>query len=223
MVLAVSTPAAATPRARGARTRQALVAGARRVFERDGFLDARIADIAAESGVATGSFYTHFDSKEAAFAAVIAEITEETLHPQLEMTPSPDDPVAVIEAAHRQYLEAYRRNAKLMALLDQVALIDDDFRRLRLERAHAFAERNAKAIRRLQAQGLADATLDPLPTAHALNSMVSRMASLVYVHDEKIAFESLLATLTQLWANALRLPARTGPDLGKAGTGKHPG
>jgi formate-dependent nitrite reductase cytochrome c552 subunit len=79
---------------------------------------------------------------------------------------------------------------------------------LRLERAHAFAKRNAKAIRRLQAQGLADATLDPLPTALALNSMVSRMASLVYVHGEKIAFESLVTTLTQLWANALRLPVR---------------
>ena len=204
----MATPLTTPPASRRERTHQALVAGARRVFERDGFLDARIADIAAESGVATGSFYTHFDDKKAAFAAVIAEVTEETLHPQLEVVPSRDDPVAVIEAAHREYLRAYRRNAKLMALLDQVALIDEDFRRVRLERAHAFAQRNAKAIRRLQAQGLADATLEPLPTAHALNAMVSRMASLVYVHGEKIPFEALLATLTQLWANALRLPVR---------------
>lgn len=209
MVDGVSSPAATpAPATRGARTRQALVHGARRVFERDGFLDARIADIAAESGVATGSFYTHFDSKEAAFAAVIAEITEETLHPRLDVAHSPDDPVAVIEAAHREYLDAYRRNAKLMALFDQVALIDEDFRRLRVERARAFAKRNANAIRRLQERGLADATLDPLPTAHALGAMVSRMASLVYVHGERISSQALLATLTQLWANALRLPPR---------------
>jgi hypothetical protein len=114
----------------------------------------------------------------------------------------------VIEAAHREYLKAYRRNAKLMGLLEQVAQIDDDFRRLRLKRAHTFARRNARAIRRLQEQGLADPTLDPLASAHALNAMVSRMANLVYVHGEKIPFESLLATLTQLWANALRIPAR---------------
>jgi AcrR family transcriptional regulator len=201
----VSAPVS-TPRVRGARTRQALVGGARRVFERDGFLDARIADIAAEAGVATGSFYTHFDSKEAAFAAVIGEVHEETLHPRLDVARSSDDPIAVIEAAHRSYLRAYERNARLMALLDQVAQIDDDFRRLRLKRADAMARRNAKAIARLQAQGLADPTLDPLATAHALNAMVSRMANLVFVHGEKIRFESLLATLTKLWANALRIP-----------------
>jgi AcrR family transcriptional regulator len=205
----MSNPASTTlPAARGARTRDALVAGARRVFERDGFLDARIVDIAKEAGVATGSFYTHFDSKEAAFAAVIGEVHEETLHPKLEVSPDRDDPVAVIEAAHRAYLEAYRRNAKLMALLEQVALIDDDFRALRRDRARAMAQRNAKAIRRLQDQGLADPALDPIPTAHALNAMVSRMANLVYVHGEKIPFATLLATVTQLWANALKLPAR---------------
>lgn len=139
---------------------------------------------------------------------MIADVHEETLHPKLEVSPDRADPVAVIEAAHRAYLEAYRRNAKLMALLEQVALIDDDFRALRRERARALAQRNAKAIRRLQKQGLADPTLDPLPTAHALNAMVSRMANLVYVHGERIPFNTLLATVTQLWANALKLPAR---------------
>jgi AcrR family transcriptional regulator len=196
------------PAPRGTRTRRALVSGARRVFERDGFIDARIADIALEAGVATGSFYTHFDSKDAAFAAVIAELTDETLHPRVEVTHRADDPVAGIEAAHREYLETYQRNASLMALLEQVSLIDEEFRRLRLARAHAFAQRNAKAIRRLQQQGRADPTLDPLLTAHALNAMVSRMANMVFVHGEQIPFESLLMTLTQLWCGALGIPRR---------------
>jgi AcrR family transcriptional regulator len=192
--------------ARGNRTREALISAARRVFERDGYLDARIVDITAEARVATGSFYTYFDSKPAIFAAVMAQVHEETLHPQLEYAAAPDDPVAVIEAANRAYLEAYRRNAKLMGLMDQVALIDDDFRRLRLERADAFARRNAKSIRRLQAAGLADPELDPMLAAHAINGMVSRAASLVFVHGARIPFESLVATVTRLWANALRIP-----------------
>lgn len=197
----------APPRsARGTRTRAALIAGARRVFKRDGYLDARITDIAAEAGVATGSFYTHFDGKYEAFVAVMAEVHEETLHPQLEDAVSPDDPVAVIEAANRAYLKAYRRNAKLMALMDQVALIDDDFRRVRLDRGRAFAERNAKSIRWLQDKGLADPTLDPLLAAHALDAMVSRMANMVFVHRARIPFEELVATVTRLWANALRIP-----------------
>ena len=205
----IGEPAAAgtLPRsARGTRTRDALIAAARRVFERDGYLDARITDISAEAGVATGSFYTHLDDKRAAFAAVLAEVHEETLHPQLDEDVSPEDPVAVIEAANRAYLKAYRRNAKLMALMEQVALIDDDFRRLRLERARAFAERNAKSIRRLQAQGLADPGLDPLVAAAALDGMVSRMANMVFVHRARIPFEELVETVTRLWANALRIP-----------------
>lgn len=202
-----AAPPAPAPRsARGTRTRDSLVAAARRVFERDGFLDARIADIAAEAGVATGSFYTHFDGKHAAFAAVMAGVHEETLHPRLEDAGSPEDPVAVIEAANRAYLQAYRRNARLMGLLEQVALIDDDFRRMRLERARAFAERNARSIRRLQAQGLADPELDPLLAAQAINAMVSRMANMVFVHGARIPFEALVATVTRLWANALRIP-----------------
>ncbi|MGH2927257.1 MAG: TetR family transcriptional regulator, partial [Solirubrobacteraceae bacterium] len=54
-------------RARGVRTRAALIDAARRVFERDGYLEARVADIAAAAGVAHGSFYTYFDSKDDVF------------------------------------------------------------------------------------------------------------------------------------------------------------
>jgi AcrR family transcriptional regulator len=201
-----SGSAARQAQARGRHTREALVAAARRVFERDGYLDARITDITAEAGVATGSFYNHFEGKAEVFAAVMAEVHEETLHPQLEQPAPAEDPVAIIEAANRAYLKAYRRNAKLMGLIDQVALIDDDFRRLRLARANAFAERNARGIRRLQADGLADPGLDPLLASHAVNAMVSRMASMVFVHGARIPFESLVATLTRLWANALRIP-----------------
>jgi AcrR family transcriptional regulator len=195
--------------ARGAKTRQALVAAARTVFERDGFLEARITDIASEAGVATGSFYTYFTSKEDAFTAVVEEISEEMLHPRLHELADRDDPIAVIEAANRAYLFAYRRNARLMALLEQVAQIDEEFRTLRLRRARAFGARNAQAIARLQERGLADPALDPRLAAHALSSMVSRMAYLRYVlRLDTTSLNALTDTLTRLWANALGIPPR---------------
>ncbi len=190
--------------ARGARTRQTLVEATRSVFERDGFLDARITDITAKAGVAAGTFYTYFKSKEDAFAAVMQEVNEEMLHPRLKELADRDDPVAVIDAANRAYLVAYRRNAKLMALMEQVAQIDSDFRRLRLRRARAFSERNAEAISRLQQRGLADRELDPQLAADALSAMVSRMAYLRYVLGFGTAPpETLARTLTRLWVNAL--------------------
>jgi AcrR family transcriptional regulator len=190
--------------ARGARTRHVLVQAARRVFERDGFLDARITDITAEAGVAAGTFYTYFTSKDDAFAAVMEEVNEEMLHPRLREFADRDDPVAVIDAANRAYIVAYRRNARLMALMEQVAQIDPDFRQLRLQRARAFVTRNAQAISKLQQRGRADPELDPQLAADALSVMVSRMAYLHYVLGFGTASpETLVRTLTRLWVNAL--------------------
>lgn len=190
---------------RGLRTRAALVAAARTVFERDGYLDARLTDITAEAKCSTGSFYTYFDNKEQVFAAVLADVEEEMLHPHVrEMTDS-DDPVALIEAANRAYLTAYRRHAKLMRLLEQVAHVDDRVRELRRRRSAAFVERNARSIADLQARGLADPELDPLLAARALSGMASRLAYTTYVLKDTGDLDALVATLTRLWANALRL------------------
>jgi AcrR family transcriptional regulator len=190
---------------RGSRTRDALLRGARAVFERDGFLDSKITSITSAAGVAAGSFYTHFASKDAIFEALVDEIHDATLHPDLKDLSPPGDRIATIEATNRAYLELYRRNARLFALVDQVAEIDDHFRAIRLDRSRAFAERNARAIARFQDEGVADAALDPLATAHALDAMTSRMANLVFVHGFDMTFDALVDTLTHLWVNALRL------------------
>lgn len=203
-------PRRITPRsARGIRTRNALIAAARVVFERDGYLEARMSDISLEAGVAAGSVYTYFDGKEEIFQAVADEVQEEMLHPHLRERTGVTDPRKLIDLANREYLRSYKKNAKLMGLFEQVSQIDESFRAQRIERAHAFAKRNATMIRELQEQGLADPSLDPLLTAHALSGMVSRMAYTVYVAKVPMPYERLVTTLNQIWANALRLELST--------------
>ncbi|MFW0783681.1 TetR/AcrR family transcriptional regulator [Gordonia sp. CPCC 206044] len=193
--------------ARGERTRAALVGAARTVFERDGFADSRLTDITAEANCATGSFYTYFDSKEDILDAVLAEAQEDMLHPggpHVEPT-SPDDPTAVIEAANRAYFEAYRRNAGLMLVREQVAGISPDFREIRRRRGQVFVERNAKHIRELQTRGLADPDLDALQAARALSGMVSRMAYHAFAVSEEVDMDDLVFTATRLWVNGIGL------------------
>src|SRR3954468_12907898 len=101
MQASVTATAAAPHRAesltaRGARTRAALVYAARRVFERDGFLNARVTDIADVAGVAHGSLYTSFPDKKAILAAVLADLQEEMLHPRLSRAALEDDPARAI-------------------------------------------------------------------------------------------------------------------------------
>jgi AcrR family transcriptional regulator len=190
---------------RGARTRAALVQAARRVFEREGYLDTRITDITREAACATGSFYTYFADKEEVFAAVMKGVRHEMLHPRLDAEGAQGgDAVAAIEAANRAYLDAMRRNARLVALMEQVGAIDERFRAWRQETGRAFIERNAAGIRRLQREGLADRELDPELAAHALSGMVSRLGHQAFVTGELDAtLDDVVATATRLWANAL--------------------
>lgn len=193
--------------ARGLRTRAALVTAARTVFERDGFLGSRLTDITAEAKCSAGTFYTYFSSKEEVFAAVLEAAQDDMLHPGMAHVADEDDPVAVIEASNRAYLVAYLRNAKLMALMRQVATIDANFEALRRHRSEKFVERNARHISELQARGLADPTLDPLLTSYALSGMVSRMAMEVLVIGKR-DLEDIVEILTKLWVNALKLPIK---------------
>jgi AcrR family transcriptional regulator len=197
---------------KGERTRAKLIAAARSVFERDGYLDVRISDITAAAGVSAGSFYNYFDGKEEAFAAVVESSQEEMLHPGVSERVGDADVVTLIEESNREYVQSFRRNARLIALFEQVANIDDDFRELRRARAKDFAVRNAKLIDQLQREGRVDPEIDPFVAAHALSTMVGRMAYVVYVLGEKIPFEELVENLNRLWINALRLDDPSAPS-----------
>ena len=197
---------------RGLRTRAALIAAARKVFERMGYLDARLIDITRAAKCSAGTFYTYFSSKEEIFAAVLEVAQEDMLHPGMPHVTTEDDPAAIIEASNRAYLQAYQRNAKLMGLLEQVANVDPEFRELRTLRSNAFVRRNARSIARLQANGQADPDLDPLLAARALSGMMSRFAFGHFVTREDrddtpvTTDEDLVQIVTRLWVNALRIP-----------------
>jgi AcrR family transcriptional regulator len=199
---------------RGLRTRSALIAAARKVFERSGYLDTRLIDITKAAKCSAGTFYTYFASKEEIFAAVLELAQEDMMHPGMPHVPAEDDPAAIIAASNRAYFEAYRRNAKLMGLLEQVASIDPEFRALRQQRADAFIRRNARSIENLQQRGVADPELDPLLASSALSGMISRLAFGYFVVGDgnlgsgSAPLEDVLDTATRLWVNALRIAPR---------------
>ena len=198
---------------RGVRRRNELIDAARIVFERSGYLESRLTDITKQAGCATGSFYTYFNNKEEIFAAVLDRAQEDMLHPGMGRVPG-DDLYAALEAANRAYLLAYRRNAKMMMLMEQVATIDDDFREQRRRRGMVFVARNARAIASLQERGLADPGLDPTLASRALSSMVDQVAYSVFVveADGAVELEDLVHTVTRIWANGLRMRTPDSPS-----------
>jgi AcrR family transcriptional regulator len=204
----MAEPAFAGRSRKGIRTRARLVDAAKRVFQRDGFLDARIVDIAETAGVAPGSFYHYFDSKEQIFREV-AEAQEQRL------TAPPDDggpgtrdasPWERIGRANRRYLERYREEASLMGVIEQVSRYDAEVNAARMATMKHFVERAERAIRRFQNEGVADAHVDPAMAADALGAMVARFAELWLVQGYRdYDFDTAVDQLTLLWGNALGL------------------
>jgi AcrR family transcriptional regulator len=199
---------------RGRRTRQALIDAARRVFERDGFINARITDIAEEAGAAHGTFYTYFDSKEAALQAVIGQLGAELLGSgaaQYSGRRGDRDPVAALRAANRRYLITYQANSKLMVIWENAATIVPEIGDLLRQAKSAFVDRAEKSIRGLQEAGLAEPGLDPRYAAHALTGMVSRFAYTWCAQGENFELDKAVDELTALWARALGLPLTPTP------------
>ena len=200
------------PTPRGVRTRAALIAAARRVFQRNGYLDAQITDITKAARFSTGTFYTYFSNKDEILQAVLEQVQDDMLHPGIARLDddSETSPYTLIEAGNRAYLQAYQRNAQLMMLLEQVAIADPHFREIRRRRAQAFVQRNAHAIADLQKRGLADPRLDAYQASRALSAMVSRLAYFTFcLRDDDTPIEGLVETCTRLWANALKLSTPT--------------
>ncbi|WP_139980310.1 TetR/AcrR family transcriptional regulator [Nocardioides litoris] len=196
--------------ARGLRTRKLLLDAGRRVFERDGFAAARITDIADLAGVAHGTFYTYFESKDVMFVELIDSVREEMLagsaHTVIPEAEEGEEPWQTIARANRRYLTAYRENAQLMVIWEQAATMNDASREMLTDSRQRFAERSAKAIRRYQQAGVADPDLDPTFAAVALGAMVSRFAYIWFAGREPHDFEDAVTQLTVLWCNAIRIP-----------------
>jgi len=89
------------------RTRAALLAAAREVFASQGVGATTIQDITEAADVAKGSFYNHFDSKDAILRAVVEETLAE-LGSALDALTEPmrDDPARVIAVSLRHTLRA---------------------------------------------------------------------------------------------------------------------
>jgi len=72
----LGTGAAKTPRtARGERTLRKILDAAREEFGERGFSDSSIVGITQRAGVALGTFYTYFDSKEELFKALVRDMS----------------------------------------------------------------------------------------------------------------------------------------------------
>jgi AcrR family transcriptional regulator len=207
------SPAERTPKtAKAERTRGQILIAARTVFERDGYVDARIADIARAAGVAHGTFYTYFTTKDEAFVEVAKTVVDD-LYENTTSVYRGDDPIARVRSANEQFIHTFRTNAKFIRVIEQVATMNHEFESMRRSLRSRAAERVEVTITRYIEQGIADPAIEPHIASHALIGMVYYFCYAWLSLGEPFDDEAAAETLTVLWAKALgiRSPAESAP------------
>ena len=198
------------PRSRkGVQTRARLVEAAKQIFEENGFLEARISDIAERAGLSHGSFYHYFDSKEQVFREVTEMVHERIAAPMNEFVLAPGSkatPQERLREAIRAHFEAYREEARIMGVIEQVSRYDDYVHDVLAERHRHYNALVTESIRQLQKRGMADPKLDPAIAASALGSMTDRFAEMWLAQGWlDCDLDTGAEQVTRLFVNALGL------------------
>lgn len=193
--------------ARGRATRRAFRDAARRVFARDGYINARLSDIAEEAGRSMASFYNYYDSKEAVLADIASDFDAElqALASEPFRRGLPTD--EALREAITGFWRHYRRRLPEVVGIFHASLVEVQFARRWHEIRTNGVETIAHGIRRAQADGYAPG-LDPLIAASALSSMMEHFCYVWLAQggdavEVEMSERAAVETLWTLWTHAV--------------------
>ena len=137
-----------TPRTeRGRRTLRKLLEAAAQEFGTRGYHEAAITGITARAGVALGSFYTYFDSKEAVFRALVRDMSHATRAHVAEAVKDAPDRLSAERAGLAAFIAFVRQHPELYRIIEDAQFVAEDVYR---EHYLSFVEgyrRNLSAAR----------------------------------------------------------------------------
>lgn len=143
-------------RLRKAETRQRILDCTHRLVIEGGFRNAQITQVASLAGVATGTIYRHFASKEELFAEIFRETTRREVQKVAESLALPGNAIDRLDQALRQFAaRALNQPVKAWALIAEP--VDPTVETERLAHRKAYAELFEQAIR----EGMEEGTIPP--------------------------------------------------------------
>lgn len=126
---------------RGRRTLRAILDAAATEFGERGFHEASISGITRRAGVALGSFYTYFDSKDAVFRALVRDMSSRVRDHVAPAVRSAPDGIAAEQAGLMQFIAFVRGHKEIYRIIDEAEFVDPESFRLHYaitaERIHA--------------------------------------------------------------------------------------
>lgn len=188
---------------KGLRTRDHLLSSGRVVFARDGYVRARMSDVADEAGISMGGLYRYFANKEDLFAQVIADLHEELY--QASRSKQHDfatEPYESLVEANRGYLGIYHEQRHVMRAFIQAAHVEDRFRDFWWQMRNRHIERFVLALSRVH--GITEVNgVDTALAAEAVACMVEQSAYVWYaqqeLHNSDVDLEVAAHIVARVW------------------------
>lgn len=146
---------------RGRRTLRAILDAAAIEFGDRGFHETSISEITRRAGVALGSFYTYFDSKDAVFRALVRDMSDQVrdhVAPAIRAAPSQLD---AEQAGLKSFIEFVRVHKEIYRIIDEAEFVDPDSFRLH------YATTADRIAQRLQAAAARCEIRDDVNEIHA--------------------------------------------------------
>jgi AcrR family transcriptional regulator len=210
---------------KGFRTRAKVMTAGRTVMARDGFLNSRIQDVAAEAGCALGTVYTYFDDKADLLAALLEEVFPEMLEVSRRSLHRGDAATVLYGAIH-DYLAVYRRHRDLFELLAEATASDERFRAYWFTVRGEFVVTMVRGFEGARNSGELDLPGDPVLWASAIGGLTHNFATVWFGmggerHDgipfrDNVSVEEAAELLTRITLRSLflvDLPAGFTPTL----------
>ena len=144
-------PGLPAPRtSRGWRTRRKILEAAEHVFGRDGFHRASVVDITRTAGVAQGTFYLYFPSKEALFVELVRTMGHDLRRHLHDATLAAADRAQAEESGFRAFLDFVARHPNLYRIVRECQFVAPEEFRDWYER---LARRYVEGLRRASVAG----------------------------------------------------------------------
>jgi AcrR family transcriptional regulator len=170
---------------RGQRTRIRLIRAAETVFGNVGFYDTRISEITREAGVATGTFYLYFTSKEELFHALLVSLNHDLRRTLSEGTRKLATRAEMEAEGLRLFFRFLLRHRKLYRIVLEAASVDPLLYREHVTRiAEGYREGLARAMETGEVK-----RADPELFAYALMGIAETVATRYVIWEDGMSEE----------------------------------
>ena len=183
---------------RKTRTRSELLGAAVRVLSDKGFHDTKIADIADAADVGVGTFYLHFETKDALFDALVDDTVRRLKATIDDARLSASDSIDRIRRANAAFCRFAHENREVFRIVfGHAAAYHDVIRRAQALFA-ADVEENVR-------EGIADGVLVPVPTAVAAQAIVGMATQILswWTENPSIPMKTLEETMSTIALHGL--------------------